>query len=79
MDEILLAEALTEGVIGGDFDGGFTWKAEARHLDIPEAKDVKLPFRGFNITVDVRWKEGETEKHFSITALKLVKAIKESP
>ncbi|MHB9098527.1 MAG: type IV pilus modification PilV family protein, partial [Syntrophales bacterium] len=45
MDEILLAEELTEGVINGEFDDGFKWKAEALHLDIREAKDAKLPVR----------------------------------
>jgi general secretion pathway protein I len=78
MDEILLAEELTEGVIGGEFDDGFKWRAEALHLDIEEAKDVKLPFRAFNIKVDVRWNEGETEKHFAISAIKLVKPGKEN-
>lgn len=78
MDEILLAEALTEGVIDGEFDDGFKWRAEALPLDIAEAADVRLPFRAFNITVDVRWTEGDREKHFEISALKLVKPDEET-
>ncbi len=78
MDEILLAEELTEGVIGGEFDDGFKWRAEALRLDIAEAKDVKLPFRAFNIKVDVRWNEGEKEKHFAVSAIKLVNPGKEN-
>lgn len=75
MDEILLAEKLTEGVISGEFDDGFKWRAEARHLDIAAAEDVRLPFGAFNIKVDVSWPEGEQEeaKHFVISAIKLVK------
>jgi general secretion pathway protein I len=79
MDEILLAEELTEGVIGGEFDNGFKWRAEALRVTIAEAKDAALPFRTFNIKVDVRWNEGEKEKHFAINTLKLVKPSKEKP
>ena len=78
MDEILLAGELTEGVIGGDFDDGFRWRAEALHLDIKEAGDVKLPFRAFNIKVDVMWDAGGHEKHFAISAIKLVKPSKDN-
>ena len=78
MDEILLAGELTEGVIDGEFDDGFRWRAEALHLDIKEAKDVKLPFRAFNINVDVMWDAGGQEKHFAISAIKLVKPSKDN-
>lgn len=78
MDEILLAGELTEGVISGKFDDGFRWRAEALHLDIPEAKDVKLPFRAFNIKVDVMWDAGGKEKNFTISAIKLVKPGKDN-
>lgn len=74
MDEILLAGKLTEGVIDGEFEDGFKWKAEARRLDIREAKDAKLPFHAFNIKVDVMWDAGGHEKHFAISAIKLVKS-----
>jgi general secretion pathway protein I len=73
MDEILLAGELTEGVISGDYDDGFRWKAEALPLDIPEAKNVTLPVRAFTIKVDVMWDAGGQEKHFAIYAIKLVK------
>jgi len=73
MDEILLARELTEGVIGGQFDDDFKWRAEARRFDIKEAKDAGLPFRAFNIKVEVLWDAGGTEKRFEISALKLVK------
>ena len=78
MDEILLAEELIEGVIGGKFDDGFRWRAEALHLDIKEAKDVKLPFLAFNINVDVMWDAGGHEKHFAISAIKIVKPSKDN-
>jgi len=73
MDEILLAEALTEGVIDGEFEDGFKWRAEARPLEIEKVDNAGLPFRAFNINVDIRWNEGEKEKHFEVSAIKLVK------
>ena len=79
MDEILLAGELSEGVIGGEFDDGVRWRAEALRLDIKEAKDVKLPFRTFSIKVDVRWDAGGgQEKHFALSAIKLVKPSKDN-
>lgn len=79
MDEILLARELTEGVISGQFDDDFKWRAEARHLDIPEAKEVKLPLRAFNISVDVMWNSGLQEKRFSVSAIKLVRPGTDAP
>jgi general secretion pathway protein I len=79
MDEILLAKELTEGVIAGEYDDGFRWRAEALHLDIKEAKDIKLPFRAFSIKVDVMWDAGGQEKHFAISAIKLVRPSKDNP
>jgi len=79
MDEILLAQELTAGIIGGEFDDGFKWRAEARPFDIKEAKDVRLPFRAFNIDVAVTWEAGGREKRFAISAIKLVRPGKDSP
>jgi general secretion pathway protein I len=79
MDEILLAGELTEGVISGKYDDGFRWRAEALRLDIKEAKDVKLPFRVFNINVDVMWDAAGQEKRFALSAIKLVQPGKDTP
>ena len=79
MDEILLAGELTEGIIDGEFDDGFKWKAEAVRVDIEEAKDVKLPFRAFNIKVAVTWDAGGREKQFAVSAIKLVRLAKGKP
>jgi len=73
MDEILLAQDLTPGAIGGEFDDGFRWKAQAVQLDIAEARDIQLPFRTFTITVDVTWDAGGGEKRFTVSAVKMVK------
>ena len=78
LDEILLAEELTAGVINGEFEGGFKWQAEAQPLDIPDSEGLRLPFRAFNITVDVGWQEGEREKHFSVSAVKLVEPAEDT-
>jgi general secretion pathway protein I len=79
MDEILLAGELSEGIIGGEFDDGFKWKAEALRLDMPEAKNVDLPFRAFNIRVAVTWDAGGREKQFSVSAIKLVRPSRVNP
>jgi general secretion pathway protein I len=79
MDEILLAQDLTEGTIRGEFDDGFKWRADALKLDIKEAKDVKVPFRAFNVKVAVTWDAGGREKHFSVSAIKLVKSSQDTP
>jgi general secretion pathway protein I len=79
MDEILLAQELTAGIIGGEFDDGFKWRAEASQLDIKEAKDVKLSFRAFTIKVAVTWDAGGREKQFSVSAIKLVRPSKDNP
>ena len=74
MDEILLAGELTEGIIDGEFDDGFRWKAEAVQVDIKkEAKDVNLPLRAFSIRVAVTWDAGGREKQFAVSAIKLVR------
>jgi general secretion pathway protein I len=78
LDEILLAQELTPGVINGEFDDGFRWKAEAVQLDIAEATNVKLPFRTFTITVDVTWDSGGGGKHFTVSAVKLVRPSKQN-
>jgi len=73
MDEIRLAEALTEGVISGKFEDGFTWRAEAVPFGIGLGPDIELSIQAFNIMVDVSWMDGQKEKHFSISTIKLVK------
>lgn len=73
MDEILLAQELTAGVIGGEFDDGFKWRAEAVPLEIKEAEEVILPFRAFNVRVAVTWDAGGREKQFAVSAIKLVR------
>lgn len=79
MDEILLARELSPGVIGGQYDDGFKWRAEAKPLDIQAAKDVRLPFRAFDIRVAVTWEAGEREKQFALNAIKLVRQSTENP
>ena len=80
MDEILLAGELTEGIIDGEFDDGFRWKAEAVQVDIKkEAKDVNLPLRAFSIKVAVMWDAGGREKQFAVSAIKLVRLAKGKP
>ncbi|MEW6077239.1 MAG: type II secretion system protein [Thermodesulfobacteriota bacterium] len=72
MDEILLAEALSQGVISGEFEDGFKWRSEARRLEIVDTGDAPVPFYAYDIKVEVGWQEGEKEKHFTVSTIKLV-------
>ena len=78
LDEILLAEELTSGVINGEFEDGFQWRAEALPLEIPGSEGLRLPFQAFDITVQVGWQEGKQEKHFSVSAVKLVEPAEDT-
>jgi general secretion pathway protein I len=74
MDEILLAETLSEGAVDGESADGFRWRSESLRLDVPGAAELPLPFLAYNIKVEVRWNEGQKEKRFAVSTVKLVPA-----
>lgn len=71
MDEILLAEEITQGVVEGEFEDGFKWKTEIVLVEPEEDVEGKLPFDAFNIKVDVFWGTGGHERHFEISTMKI--------
>ena len=78
MEEILLAEELTDGILEGEFEDGFRWKAEIL-LPKPEEEeegDAELPFKTFGISVDIMWDVGGREKHFEISTMKIAQELK---
>jgi len=77
MEEILLAEELASEVLEGEFDDDFRWKAEIVYIEPSEEEKTKMPLDTFNIRVEVLWNEGEREKHFEISTLKIAEKRKE--
>ena len=78
MEEILLADEITDGVFEGEFEDGFRWTAEIIHLESeePEEETIKGPFDTFRIKVDIGWKMGGNEKHYEISTIKVTEKIK---
>ena len=78
MEEILLADEITDGVFEGEFEDGFRWTAEIIHLESeePEEETIKGPFDTFRIKVDIGWKMGSNEKHYEISTIKVTEKIK---
>ena len=77
MEEILLADKLTDGILEGEFEDGFRWKTEIL-LPEPEEEeegDAELPFKTFAISVDVMWDVGGREKHFKISTMKIAQRL----
>ena len=51
------------------FDDEFWWKAEIRHLDT--IKDSNPSTDTFAIRVEIRWHEGEAQKRFDVSTIKI--------
>ncbi len=73
MEEILLMEDLEEGLQEGESEEPLRWRAEIVLIEPEEEEASKLPFDTLKIMVDVMWHEGEKEKHFQISTMKVVK------
>lgn len=76
MEEVLLLDAVEEGVTAGEFDDGFKWKTEIVLLEQREEEAARLPFDTFTIAVEVSWGEEEREKHLRIDTLKVFEKVK---
>ena len=78
MEEVLLMEDLEEGTREGSQEGEsedlFRWRADVVRVepDMEEEEASKLPFDTLGIMVDVMWQEGEKEKHFQLSTMKVV-------
>lgn len=76
MEEILIPKELSEGELQGEFEDSFRWKSEIVRIEDPEEDDKELPFTMFNIKVDVMWGEGDKERRFEISTMKVVEKIR---
>ena len=70
MEEILLAEELTEEVLAGDFGDGFEWNAQISRVQLSEEEDTRIPVDTYAIKVQVQWGEGRHGKDFEISTLR---------
>ena len=76
MEEILLSTDFAEEETEGEFGDSFRWKSAIVRIGQAEDEGAKLPFNTFNIQVDVIWYEGNREKHFAISTMKVVEKKK---
>ncbi|MFH1954854.1 MAG: type II secretion system protein [Pseudomonadota bacterium] len=76
MEEILLGTEFAEEVSEGEFNDSFRWKSEIVRIEQAEEEASKLPFNTYNIKVDVVWDQGDKEKLFSISTMKVVEKKK---
>ena len=72
MEEVLIPKELSEGGLQGEFEDSFRWKSEIVRIEDPEEDDKKLPFNMFEIKIGVMWDEGEKERRFEISTMKVV-------
>ncbi len=77
MEEVLLSTEFTEEENEGEFDDSYRWKSEIVRVEQLEEEEPKLPFNTFNIKIDVMWDEGNKEKHFAISTMKVVEKKKD--
>ena len=77
MEEILVSDALAEGVTEGRFDDSYAWKAEVTRVEQTDEEEAKLPLDTFTIKVQVAWGETERKKHFELETIKVQEKQKE--
>ena len=77
MEEILLGTDFEEEVSEGEFEDSFRWRSEIVRLEQVEDEASKLPFDTYNIEVDVIWDEGDKEKKFAVSTMKVVEKKKD--
>ena len=78
MEEILLLDAVEEGVSEGEFEDEFRWKADLVRLEQREEEAGRLPFDTFTIAVEVSWGNEGHEKHLRLDSLKVFEKVEEA-
>lgn len=71
MEEILISETLQDISTEGEFEDGFKWKAEILKPESKEEGTESIPDGTLNVKVQVTWPEGNREKDFEISTLKI--------
>ena len=77
MSEILLSKDLTEGESGGEFPDSFRWVSLIKLVESGQEEEEKLPFKMFDIQVEILWDAGRSEKHFQVSTIKIVEKKKD--
>ncbi|HDZ91572.1 MAG: type II secretion system protein [Deltaproteobacteria bacterium] len=72
MEELLLTEGLEPGTLDGGSEDSLRWTAQVVLVEPDEEDGPELPFDTLKITLQVMWEEGEKEKRFQISTLKVV-------
>ena len=76
MEEILLMVDLEAGSQEGSQEGEsedlLRWRAEIVLIEPEEEEVSELPYDTLGIVLEVMWQEGEKEKHFQISTMKVV-------
>lgn len=74
IQETLLNQSLEPGVQEGDFDNGYSWRVEII-TEMPEIPDDKIIIqesqKTYTINIDIKWKQGDLEKTYTISTLKM--------
>ena len=78
MEEMLMAQELTEGVTEGTFDSQFSWKSEVKKatpsLGQDENTQTRVPVDLYQITVTVTWPWGPGKKNLELESLRTYKS-----
>ncbi len=76
MNEILIADSLSEGTVEGTFDDGYRWRADILKIE-EESKKVIVPITRFSIHLIVEWLQGIRTKQVEMTSVCIAREIKE--
>lgn len=78
MEEILVSNALEEGISEGRFDDSYAWKAEVVRIEQLEEEESRLPIDTFAIKVQVMWGGANKNKRFELETIKAREKQEES-
>lgn len=74
MEEILLSDNLSEMILSGEFEDGYSWRVDIEYQR-PEKEDeaiVQKPILDlFTVNVDIIWRDKNREKRYNISTIKI--------
>lgn len=78
IQDVLSMDVIEPGVQEGEFDNGYSWKLEIIEQVPEERKGFKSTIKiqqirkTYLITLDIKWKQGEKEKIYTIKTLQVL-------
>ena len=75
MDQFLMEDTLTEGILEGEFDDGYRWRAQI--YEIAEEGKPNLSVNRVDLRLVVEWTEGLKTKKVEFRSLALCRIIRE--